>query len=287
MTAGQLLALLAALYLIDAIRLVGADDLWLVSWGARFRVAAPGIVLDGILPTAEFLRGGRRLGTGNSGVDPSRDFEALRARWLSHRPLVPLGRVAGLLLFICTFVGLPLSVAPRFPAGPSVAGVIVAIGVLHVTMVGLATVMLWRGGCDRRAILHAVTPLALVPIASMRALSAVSTRLYADADSLALAALVLDDATFLGIVRRELGNAGSVSSCPEGSRTASASWESGLRRLVKKRGLPAPDAPPKQMDPTSARYCPICWREYLERATTCSDCGIDLKRFTDVDRASS
>ncbi len=279
MTTEGLVALLVVIYLLDALTIVRDEDVVFVScWGRRFHVARPGLFFQALLPTAEVLRASPSS-RDRSVDDPSHDVPTMQETWRRQRRFIPIARTTGTVQFVLVFLALPLVVLPHPSLYVDTPRILAAIGAVHIANVVLAVLMLRCGRRSAHGIASAVARIALVPLDSMRAVAVASHTLYSGRDPVALGALALDDTTFAGLARRELHRT-QVRAGSERGGGGPTRRERGILRLTRLRGLPPPDAPPARLDPAFARYCPVCWVQYDERAVSCSDCGIALRRFS-------
>ncbi len=129
----------------------------------------------------------------------------------------------------------------------------------------------------------AIAFMLLSPPSSMRAGSHIRQNLYLDFDALAVAAVLCDRETFLGMARKQLGDIREERDCfaPDLSDWWDL-YEKTVFDMTKKMGLKKDDllGPPAKKDPEAASFCPYCKTEYLPGPKSCADCGQLLIKFS-------
>jgi hypothetical protein len=172
-------------------------------------------------------------------------------------------------LFLATFVALPVAVivvdAARVIWG--VVGLILALWIATVVSIlrarrALAAVKRQPG----------VLAVILSPLSTMRGQDTLAGRLFDDLHPLAVAVILCDEPLVGVMARRYFYSADNSGIDHEIERF-----------LAKQKLLHHATAAPTQEFGTHA-YCPRCWTQYVEGATTCTDCAsrplIDFPRPT-------
>jgi len=207
------------------------------------------------------------------------DVRAIRAVRATHRRFQRPLSVLGLALLVLIFVVLPIGVAVKWEKGPSLAAVLAAIAVVHVSILAVSFVALKRLGHARGAAVTALLPLVFFPPAAAHASFALFRDLYARFDPLAVAGAFLPAADFEALarlevhrLRREAERGGEVAEW-------AAQREKAWARLFEALGTSLRDVlrPPAKRDGDAASYCPLCGGEYRAGFAVCAECRVPLE----------
>ncbi len=210
------------------------------------------------------------------------DVAGLRARCSDLSALVTPLRILSSLLGSFFLVLLPAGLYyPGQAWRPAVPWLVLAILLLHASVVALSVRLLRRCGHRSRVILEALAPLLLFPPGSIHALSLVLRDGYLRFASPACAVAWLDPTVLVPLARRELRRLGRTASELQGAVLAAhARRQAHLwHRSLAAAGIEA-DHDPVRCDPTAASYCPACLAEYRQGFEECSDCREPLAAYT-------
>jgi hypothetical protein len=212
-------------------------------------------------------------------LEESADVRAVRSVRAVHRRFQRVLSLLGLALFVLTFAVLPAGVAVRWDRGPSLPTVLLAIALVHVSILAVSWVALKRLGYARDSAANTLLPLVFFPPAAAHAPFAIFRDLYARFDFLAVAGAFLPPADFQTLarlevhrLRREAERGGEV-----------AQWaalrEKAWARLFDETGTSLREIlrPPAKRDGDAASYCPLCGGEYRAGFAVCAECGVPLQ----------
>jgi hypothetical protein len=253
MNFAELLGLLAILYFIEAIVVVGDDALVLAApWGGELRPVERGVRIPAPLPWSRLVRlpWGVARASGPSASE-------------SYGPELAVLSTA---LFLLVFVALPATVAGEVSWLPSVAAVLGLVAVTHVATLGVSVWWLRRSHIAWGATLRIVSPMVLVPTESMHALARIESALHRGADPYETARALMSPAAFVAFAHHEDRRL---------EQSAAAEPREQLARLAADARR-ARGAAPVARDPSATHVCPVCGAGY-RAGSRCADCDVPLE----------
>jgi hypothetical protein len=163
---------------------------------------------------------------------------------------------------------------------PGPAPVLLVLLALHVTIVVLSWKMLRRCGVPSSEVMAAVAPMLLFPPAAIHAWSHLSRDLYLDLEPLAVAAAILEGEALREVARRLVYRGELLRGLGDEAALAVEAERAAWRKTLKAAGTSFERVleAPVSTDASAALCCPLCVAEYRAGFTTCSDCGIPLRR---------
>jgi len=254
MTVAELLALLAVFYVIEAIVVVGDDELVLAApWGGELLPVERGLRVPAPMPWSRLVRLSWKDGvTAQPGASES------------IRP-----ELAGLSTVLCllVFVVLPASVGGEAAWLPSIGAVLALVVAAHVATIGVSLWWLRRAGLAWGPALRAVAPMVLVPTESMHALARIESVLHRGVEPYAAARALMSPAAFVAFAHREGRRLESeVAHAGRSERLAQLAADAWRARA----------AAPAFRDPSATHVCPVCGAGYHTSAR-CADCDVPLE----------
>ena len=253
MTVAELLALLAVFYVIEAIVVVGDDELVLAApWGGELRPVERGVRVPAPMPWSRLVRLSWKAGA------PARPGASE-----SIRP-----ELAGLSTGLCllVFVVLPASVGGEAPWLPSIGAVLALVVAAHLATIGVSLWWLRRAGLAWGPALRAVAPMVLVPTESMHALARIESVLHRGVEPYAAARTLMSPAAFVAFAHREGRRLEQADPAGRSERLARLAADARRARA----------AAPVASDPTATHVCPVCGTGYHTSAR-CADCDVPLE----------
>lgn len=222
-------------------------------------------------------------------IADSFDVAAIRKRVEEFTRRTWLLKTLSMMFFMLLFVLLPVSIyLERFTA--------TVYSILPMLLLTWIAAMAFYFRAHRKLLPREWLPrwkglvtMMFVPTATIRAVDVISRHLLTGFDPVAVAAEVMDDATFADFATRTLRDLRrplpvrlhSTEITPTGSAEQEALASDFRARIadqvekqMAKRGVAVePAAPEQPSDPVLRSYCPRCRLEYLVEAGTCRDCG--------------
>jgi len=200
---------------------------------------------------------------------------ARRLRQGTERHAQALSALGAAFLF-ALFVLLPLGLGPWAAFVPPPTHTLAGLALLYLAIVVLGWRTLRGCGLSKGQAFGALSNLFYLPATAGHARSFLSRRLFADYDTLTVAAVLLPAPAFRRLaretfhrIRRE-----GADGLADPARLAEEAW----RRVVAESGQDAAAvlSAPSPADPSAANYCPLCSTEYRALFQERSDCRIGL-----------
>jgi hypothetical protein len=254
MTVAELLALLAVFYVLEAVVVVGDDELVLAApWGGELRPVERGVRIPAPMPWSRLVRLSWSDGAAPATAAPE--------------PLGPALAVLSTVLWLLVFVAVPASVGGDAAWLPSIGAVLALVVAVHVTTIGVSLWWLRHTGLAWGPALRTVGPMVLVPTESMHALARIESVLHRGVEPYATARALMSPAAFVAFAHRE-GRRLETAAGPAGRSERLARLAADARR--------ARAADPIARDPSATHVCPVCGAGYRASAR-CADCDVPLE----------
>jgi hypothetical protein len=254
MTVAELLGLLAIFYLLEAIVVVGDDELVLAApWGGELRSVERGVRIPAPLPWSRLVR--------LSWIDATPPVAGPAA----SEPLGPELAALSTVLSLLVFVALPASVGGDAAWLPSIGAVLALVVAAHVATLGVSLWWLRRTGLAWGPALRTVGPMVLVPTESMHALARIESALHRGVEPYAAARALMSPAAFVAFAHHE-GRRLETHAAHADRSERLARLAADARRAVA----------PLQRDPSATHVCPVCGAGYRASAR-CADCDVPLE----------
>ena len=211
------------------------------------------------------------------------DLEKIRSIKTSHLKLFFWLEIVCILLFVFSFVELPILIYFDLFSFFNIYILLIYIAILYFLVLVLSIFGERAIYQDRRKGSFALLSLVLSPVSALHAISNFTRDLYAEFDYLAVAAELLPKNIFMDLTGRELAR---VSNSREMARNSDleeyfVAREECLHGLLGEVGVPVGEilTDPQKRDISAETYCPVCKAEYRSGFTSCSDCGVRLKAY--------
>ena len=213
------------------------------------------------------------------------NLEEIRLINTNHQKIFLWLEILCILLFVFWFIELPILLYSNLFFFPTIYILLSYIAILYVLIIVLSIFAERRIYQNRRKGSFALLSLILSPVSAINAVSSFTRDIYAEFDYLAVAAELLPQNSFKGLIGTELARVSNLRNLAHNSDLEEY-WrikEECLHNLLAKVGVPLEEifTAPQKRDVSAETYCPVCNAEYRSGFNSCSDCGVPLKAYND------